>query len=100
MTSGQAPQHSYTADKTAYLKRLRRVEGQIRGIARMVEEDEYCIDILTQVSAATSALESVALRLLDDHLKHCVAHAASEGGPVADAKLAEASAAIKRLVRS
>ena len=100
MTSDHAPVHSYTADKTAYLKRLRRVEGQIRGIARMIEEDEYCIDILTQVSAATSALESVALRLLDDHLKHCVAHAAAEGGPVADAKLAEASAAIKRLVRS
>ena len=93
-------EHSYAADKTAYLKRLRRVEGQVRGIARMVEDDEYCIDILTQISATTSALESVALRLLEDHLKHCVARAASEGGPVADAKIAEASAAIKRLVRS
>ena len=100
MTSKEATEHSYTTEKTAYLKRLRRVEGQIRGIARMVEEDEYCIDILTQVSAATSALESVALRLLEDHLKHCVVNAAAEGGPVADAKLAEASAAIKRLVRS
>lgn len=92
--------HSYTADKTAYLKRLRRVEGQVRGIARMVENDEYCIDILTQVSAATSALESVALRLLEDHLRHCVVDAAAQGGPEADAKLAEAAAAIKRLVRS
>jgi len=100
MTAQGPSEHSYTAEKTAYLKRLRRVEGQIRGIARMIEDDEYCIDILTQVSAATSALESVALRLLEDHLKHCVAHAVAEGGPVADAKLAEASAAIKRLVRS
>ncbi len=93
-------EHSYAAEKSAYLKRLRRVEGQVRGVARMVEDDEYCIDILTQISAATSALESVALRLLEDHLKHCVVHAAAEGGPVAEAKLAEASAAIKRLVRS
>lgn len=100
MTSDQTTQHSYTADKAAYLKRLRRVEGQVRGIARMIEEDEYCIDILTQVSAATSALESVALRLLEDHLKHCVTHAAAQGGPVAEEKIAEATAAIKRLVRS
>lgn len=92
--------HGYAADKEALLKRLRRAEGQVRGIARMVDEDKYCIDILTQVSAATKALETVALALLDDHLAHCVAEAAAEGGPVADAKIREASAAIGRLVRS
>ncbi|WP_019872916.1 metal-sensitive transcriptional regulator [Sporichthya polymorpha] len=100
MKPDETTQHSYTDDKAAYLKRLRRVEGQVRGIARMIEDDNYCIDILTQVSAATSALESVALRLLEDHLRHCVVHAAAEGGAVADAKVAEATAAIKRLVRS
>ena len=100
MASEETTQHSYADDKAAYLKRLRRVEGQVRGIARMVENDEYCIDILTQVSAATSALESVALRLLEDHLRHCVVDAAAQGGPAADIKLAEAAAAIKRLVRS
>ena len=72
----------------------------MRGVARMVDEDKYCIDILTQVSAATKALETVALQLLEDHLAHCVAEASSTGGPVAEAKLAEASAAIARLVRS
>ncbi|WP_019873177.1 metal-sensitive transcriptional regulator [Sporichthya polymorpha] len=100
MEPEESTPHSYTDDKAAYLKRLRRVEGQVRGIARMIEGDEYCIDILTQVSAATSALESVALRLLEDHLRHCVVHAAADGGPLAEAKLAEATAAIKRLVRS
>ncbi|MFD5830117.1 metal-sensitive transcriptional regulator [Lentzea sp. NPDC060358] len=92
--------HGYTADKDAYLKRLRRIEGQIRGLQRMVENDEYCIDVLTQISAATKALQAVSLGLLDEHLKHCVAQAAAEGGPVAEEKLAEASAAIGRLVRS
>ncbi|HZG92709.1 MAG TPA: metal-sensitive transcriptional regulator [Pseudonocardia sp.] len=92
--------HGYTADKDAYLKRLRRVEGQVRGIARMIEDDKYCIDVLTQVSAATKALEAVALGLLDEHLKHCVTEAVAEGGDVADRKVAEASAAIARLVRS
>ena len=92
--------HGYTADKDAYLKRLRRIEGQIRGLQRMVENDEYCIDVLTQISAATKALQAVSLGLLDEHLKHCVAQAAGEGGPVAEAKLAEASAAIGRLVKS
>ncbi|MFN8149228.1 MAG: metal-sensitive transcriptional regulator [Candidatus Nanopelagicales bacterium] len=82
------------------LARLRRVEGQVRGIARMVDEDTYCIDVLTQVSAATRALENVALLLLEDHLAHCVRDAAAAGGPEADEKLAEASAAIARLVRS
>lgn len=85
--------------KHELLKRLRRAEGQVRGIQRMVEQDEYCIDIVTQVSAATKALERVALALLDDHLAHCVAHAAAEGGDVATAKLDEASRAIARLVR-
>ncbi|MCE6993932.1 metal-sensitive transcriptional regulator [Saccharothrix sp. S26] len=92
--------HGYTADKDAYLKRLRRIEGQVRGLQRMVENDEYCIDVLTQISAATKALQAVSLGLLDEHLKHCVAQAVAEGGEVADEKIAEASAAISRLVRS
>ena len=90
----------YIDNKEAILKRLRRAEGQVRGIERMVEEDTYCIDVLTQVSAATKALETVALALLDDHLTHCVAEATAEGGTVADEKIREASAAIARLVRS
>ena len=89
----------YSADKDNYAKRLRRIEGQTRGLQRMVEEDTYCIDILTQVSATTKALESFALGLLDEHLAHCVAHAI-ETGDGADEKLAEASRAIARLVRS
>ncbi len=92
--------HGYAGDKDVVLARLRKVEGQVRGIARMVDEDTYCIDILTQVSAATRALENVALLLLDDHLDHCVRDAAARGGAEADEKLAEASAAIARLVRS
>ena len=90
----------YSDDKELVLKRLRRIEGQIRGLQRMVDEDTYCIDVLTQISAATGALESVALELLDDHLAHCVREAVASGGPEADAKVAEASAAIARLVRS
>ena len=90
----------YTQDKDAYLKRLRRIEGQVRGLQRMVEEDVYCIDVLTQVSAVTRALQAVALGLLEDHLGHCVAHAAAEGGEVAEAKVREASEAIARLVKS
>ncbi len=92
--------HGYVDDKQALLARLHRAEGQVRGIARMVDEDVYCIDILTQVSAVTKALESVALTLLEDHLGHCVAQATAEGGPVAEEKLREANAAIARLVRS
>ncbi len=92
--------HGYTQDKDAYLKRLRRVEGQVRGIAKMIEDDKYCIDVLTPVSAATKALEAVALGLLDEHLSHCVTQAAREGGSVADEKISEASAAIARLVKS
>ena len=92
--------NGYTQDKDAYLKRLRRIEGQVRGIAKMIEGDKYCIDVLTQVSAVTKALETVALSLLEDHLGHCVAEASAQGGPVAEEKLREASAAIARLVRS
>ena len=90
----------YAGDEDQLLARLRRVEGQVRGIARMVEQDTYCIDVLTQVSAATKALQAVALGLLDDHLGHCVAEAAAQGGDVANEKISEASAAIARLVRS
>ena len=90
----------YSADKDNYAKRLRRIEGQVRGIAKMIDEDKYCIDILTQISALTSALEGVALALLDDHLRHCVVSAAARGGPEAEEKLREASAAIARLVKS
>ena len=90
----------YHASKEAHLKRLRRIEGQVRGVHRMVEEDTYCIDVLTQISAATKALEAVALALLDEHLSHCVTHAVQAGGDEATNKLKEASAAIARLVRS
>jgi DNA-binding FrmR family transcriptional regulator len=90
----------YAAQKDAHLKRLRRIEGQVRGLQRMVESDAYCIDVLTQVSAATKALESVALLLLDEHLAHCVTDAIQAGGDEADQKVREASAAIARLVRS
>ncbi|WP_116043231.1 metal-sensitive transcriptional regulator [Amycolatopsis palatopharyngis] len=90
----------YTGDKDAYLKRLRRIEGQIRGLQRMVENDEYCIDVLTQISAATKALQSVSLGLMDEHLRHCVAEAVAQGGETADEKVREASEAIARLVRS
>ena len=90
----------YSEDKDVVTRRLRRIEGQIRGLQRMVEDDAYCIDVLTQISAATRALESVALELLGDHLRHCMAEAIGRGGPEADAKVQEARAAIERLVRS
>ncbi len=92
--------HGYSAQKDAHLKRLRRIEGQIRGLQRMVDEDTYCIDVLTQVSASTKALQSFALSLLEEHLRHCVAAAAEQGGAELDAKVAEATAAIGRLLRS
>ncbi|MGH7292680.1 MAG: metal-sensitive transcriptional regulator [Myxococcota bacterium] len=92
--------HGYISDKEKYRARMRRIEGQARGIQKMVEEEKYCIDILTQISAVNSALQSVALGLLDEHLGHCVTHAVAEGGDEAERKLAEASAAIARLVRS
>jgi DNA-binding FrmR family transcriptional regulator len=90
----------YSGSKDAHLKRLRRIEGQVRGLQRMVDTDTYCIDVLTQVSAATKALESFALSLLEEHLGSCVANAVAAGGDEADAKVKEASAAIARLVRS
>jgi len=93
-------QRGYSDHKDAVLKRLRRIEGQTRGLQRMVEEDQYCIDVLTQVSAVTKALQAVALELLEDHLGHCVANAIEAGGPEASAKVREATAAIERLVRS
>jgi CsoR family transcriptional regulator, copper-sensing transcriptional repressor len=92
--------HGYINHKDDFLRRLRKIEGQARGLQRMVEDDKYCIDILTQVSAMTSALQSVALGLLEDHLAHCVVEAAATGGSDADQKIAEASQAIARLVRS
>ena len=92
--------NGYTDNKDALLTRMRRIEGQVHGISRMIETDQYCIDVLTQTAAVTKAVEKVALDLLDDHLKHCVADAVSEGGTVADEKVAEASAAIARLVRT
>ena len=90
----------YTERKDDHLRRLRRIEGQIRGLQRMIENDDYCIDILTQVSAATKALQAVSLGLLDEHLRHCVAEAITEGGQTAEDKITEASNAIARLVRS
>lgn len=90
----------YAQNKTLVQQRLRRIEGQIRGIQRMVDADAYCIDVLTQISAATRALQGVALELLDDHLAHCVADALADGGADARDKVAEATAAIARLVRS
>ena len=104
-TEPQAPDHAahshgYSDQKTAYLNRLRRIEGQARGLQRMVEEDKYCIDILTQVSAMTKALQAVAMGLLEAHISHCVVDAAIAGGPQADAKIKEATDAISRLVRS
>ncbi len=101
MTESTAPvAPGYRDDKAAVLARLRRVEGQVRGLTRMVEQDTYCIDVLTQVSATTRALEAVALKLLDEHLTHCVLDAAREGGPAAEHKIREASDAIARLVKS
>ena len=91
--------HGYTPAKAAYLRRLRLIEGQVRGLARMVDEDQYCIDILTQVTAVTSALKAVSLGLLEDHLTHCVADAARQGGTEGKEKIDEAMQAIKRLTR-
>ncbi|ARJ07551.1 hypothetical protein GCM10010988_39110 [Cnuibacter physcomitrellae] len=100
MTDVASAHHGYITDKEKYLARMKRIEGQARGIARMVDDEKYCIDILTQISALTSALESVALGLLDDHLKHCVVDAVQLGGEEGEAKIKEASDAIARLVRS
>ena len=94
------PMRGYSNDKDVYLRRLRRVEGQVRGLQAMIDEDRYCIDILTQISAVTRALQEVAIGLLDEHLGHCVRQAIEAGGPAADEKVAEAAAAVARLVRS
>jgi CsoR family transcriptional regulator, copper-sensing transcriptional repressor len=90
----------YIQNKDDHLRRLRRIEGQVRGLQRMIENEDYCIDVLTQVSAATRALQAVSLSLLDEHLRHCVSEAMTQGGAVADEKITEASDAIARLVRS
>lgn len=92
--------HGYTEHKDDHLRRLKRIEGQIRGLQRMIEADEYCIDILTQISAATRALQAVSIGLIDEHLRHCVTDAIAEGGQTAEDKISEASSAIARLVRS
>ncbi|HUJ65264.1 MAG TPA: metal-sensitive transcriptional regulator [Acidimicrobiales bacterium] len=92
--------YGYSEEKDDYLKRLRRIEGQVRGLQRMIEEDRYCIDILTQVAAATKALHSVAVGLLESHIGHCVAEASAAGGPEADAKVKEAADAVARLLQS
>ena len=95
--------HGYNSNddqKAKYLARLKRIEGQTRGIHRMITEDQYCIDIITQISAVTSALENVSLALLEDHIEHCVAGAAAEDGQVATEKLEEAMRAIRKLVKS
>ncbi|WP_411107752.1 metal-sensitive transcriptional regulator [Streptomyces sp. cmx-4-9] len=96
----QGAVHGYHHSKDEHLKRLRRIEGQIRGLQRLVDEDVYCIDILTQVSASTKALQSFALQLLEEHLRHCVADAAVKGGTEIDAKVEEATKAIARLLRT
>ena len=90
----------YTGSKDDYLKRLRRIEGQVRGISRMVEEDTYCIDVLTQIAAATKALQAVSLGLIEDHMSHCVLAAAQSSDEEGRVKIREASEAIARLVRS
>ncbi|MFD8886361.1 metal-sensitive transcriptional regulator [Streptomyces erythrochromogenes] len=98
--AGAGAVHGYHHQKDEHLKRLRRIEGQIRGLQRLVDEDVYCIDILTQVSASTKALQSFALQLLEEHLRHCVADAAVKGGAEIDAKVEEATKAIARLLRT
>jgi DNA-binding FrmR family transcriptional regulator len=92
--------NGYAGNKDDYLRRLRRIEGQVRGLERMVQDDKYCIDILTQVSAATKALQAVAIGLLEEHMGHCVVDAAAAGNSEADVKVREASDAIARLIRS
>jgi CsoR family transcriptional regulator, copper-sensing transcriptional repressor len=90
----------YSTNQADHLARLRRIEGQVRGLHRMVEEEQYCIDVLTQIASVTKALQSVAVRLLDEHLHHCVAHAVESGGPEGAAKITEATQAIQRLLKS
>ena len=90
----------YSMDRDDYLKRLRRIEGQVRGLQRMVESDEYCVDILTQIASVTKALQGVGLGLLDEHFRHCVMEAAASDGAEGDAKVHEAMAAVERLLRT
>jgi DNA-binding FrmR family transcriptional regulator len=90
----------YTLNRSDYLTRLRKIEGQVRGLQRMVEADEYCIDVLTQLSSVTAALQGVAIGLVDEHLRHCVMEAAAQGDDERDAKLTEAVRAVERLVRA
>ena len=90
----------YEMSKDELLKSLRRIEGQVRGVAQMVEDDRYCIDVLTQISAANKSLQRVAVGMFDDHLRHCVADAVAAGGREADHKLTEATAAVERLLRT
>ena len=90
----------YDSKKEDLQRRLRRVEGQVQGLQRMVDQDRYCIDVLTQISAATKALQSVAVGLLEDHLRHCVTEAVAKGGREGDDKVAEATAAVQRLLKS
>jgi DNA-binding FrmR family transcriptional regulator len=90
----------YEMNKDELLRRLRRVEGQVRGLQQMIDQDRYCIDVLTQISAATKALQRVAVGMLDDHMRHCVADAVARGGRDADRKLTEATAAVDRLLKS
>lgn len=99
-TDEHAPPHGYSLDKDAYVKRLRRIEGQVRGLQRMIDEDTYCIDILTQVSAVTKALQSVAVGLLDQHVRHCVTNAATNDPDHVDDMVGEATRAIERLLKS
>ena len=99
-TESEGVVHGYTMDKDNYLKRLRRIEGQVRGLQRMIDEDTYCIDILTQVSAVTKALQSVAVGLLDQHVRHCVSNAAADDPDEAGRMVTEATRAIERLIKS
>ncbi len=95
------PTRGYTFTKDVYTKRLNRIEGQVRGIRRMIDEDTYCIDVLTQVSAATKALQAVAVGLLDEHVRHCVRNAVTAGDEARlDEMVAEATKAIERLVKA
>lgn len=98
-SSPESEQYGYISDKDRYLRRLKRIEGQTRGLQRMIEEETYCIDLLTQISAVNSALETVAVALLEDHLRHCVTQAVNSGED-AEEKIAEATAAIARMLKS
>lgn len=92
--------HGYVADKEALLKRLARIEGQVRGLRRMIDEEEYCVDVITQIGAVTKALDQVSLKLLADHTNHCVRGAAAKGGKQAEAKVEELLAAVQRFART